>query len=329
MRTERTTPDRLPGLYVRTPSPLAPARTAANRGPILWAVDPARTMPSHVGHAIEAIKLWRTVFPSPVVPVAVLSLLERPWPPELSPSVSRVMIEAASTSLCATMSRLNVKGKPRILVPKTPLLRGTVKALIRCARTERASVIVVGASGRKGFRRLGSFAELLIALSPTPVLTVSPKTVVPGKISHVFFPTDFSAASSRTFRDVLRLARASSARLTIYFQSLPVTPVLVGEMPYAVDAPMMNSFRELEARWKEKGERWVRRAGDAGVEARFVFSRSGGKTGERVVRAARRSKADLIVMVSHQGRIGQLLLGSVTRDVLELATCPVLVHHSS
>jgi nucleotide-binding universal stress UspA family protein len=67
----------------------------------------------------------------------------------------------------------------------------------------------------------------------------------------------------------------------------------------------------------------VARAKQAGVRARSLVVE--GQAADRIVRAARASRADMIVMGTHgRGAVAKFFLGSVAGRVVATATCPVL-----
>jgi nucleotide-binding universal stress UspA family protein len=76
--------------------------------------------------------------------------------------------------------------------------------------------------------------------------------------------------------------------------------------------------REAAARWV------VERARARGVEARYLIWE--GRPGESILEAATAEGAELIVVGSHnRGRVGRLLLGSVSQHVVDRANRPVVV----
>jgi nucleotide-binding universal stress UspA family protein len=71
----------------------------------------------------------------------------------------------------------------------------------------------------------------------------------------------------------------------------------------------------------------VRRARRQGIDATFLVWE--GSPGAAILSAAQAEEADLIVVGTRgHGRVGRLLLGSVSDHVVRHATCPVLVVHN-
>jgi len=136
---------------------------------------------------------------------------------------------------------------------------------------------------------------------------------------RILHATDFSRASARAFAAALERARQDRARLAVVHVLVPPSPFIAGEQP--------ASWLELEARARRDARRRLdaavaaaERAGVA-VEGKLVE----GAPAEAIVRAARRGRADLIVIGTHgRSGLGRLFMGSVAARVLQLAACPVL-----
>lgn len=142
-----------------------------------------------------------------------------------------------------------------------------------------------------------------------------------NRIRRILHPTDFSGASRAAFDRALALARASRAQLLIFHALAPVIPVMgEGYVPpqtyEAIDAAARKGAqRKLDA--------LVARTRKARVRVRGVLVE--GSAHERIVRAAKSLRVDLIVMGTH-GRSGlaRLFVGSVASRVVSAAKCPVM-----
>ncbi|HEY7187575.1 MAG TPA: universal stress protein [Vicinamibacterales bacterium] len=140
------------------------------------------------------------------------------------------------------------------------------------------------------------------------------------RLRHVLYATDFSQASRRARDTALALAKLGHARITIVFV---LAPVLLVPGQY-VDAETMlalqNRARELS---RQQLAALAARARTAGVRVSVLLRE--GDPPDQIIRAARSTKADLIVMGTH-GRRGlrKLLLGSVAERVVAAAPCPVV-----
>jgi nucleotide-binding universal stress UspA family protein len=142
-----------------------------------------------------------------------------------------------------------------------------------------------------------------------------------GAVRHILHPSDFSPASSAAFTKALALARDAKAQLTIVHVLSPavVLPVDVYVAPRVYD----DIQRSAETYARKKLDVLLARARKAGVRAKTALVE--GVAAERIVAAARRNRADLIVIGTH-GRTGlaRLMLGSVASRVVATAACPVL-----
>jgi nucleotide-binding universal stress UspA family protein len=140
-------------------------------------------------------------------------------------------------------------------------------------------------------------------------------------IRRVLHPTDFSRASGAAFSRALAEARANKAALLIVHVLAPAVPV-AGEG--YVSPSVYEQMAEASRAWGQRQmNRLLARARTARVRVRGLLLE--GVAHEQIVRAARRQRADLIVIGTH-GRTGvaRFFLGSVAARVTATAPCPVL-----
>jgi nucleotide-binding universal stress UspA family protein len=138
---------------------------------------------------------------------------------------------------------------------------------------------------------------------------------------RILHASDFSSASRPAFAKAVELAKGDRAELLItHVLATPVPIMADGYMPAA-------TYRRIEAAARRDAQRrleaLVARARRAGVQARGLLLE--GIAADRIVRAARSRRADVIVVGTH-GRSGlaRLMLGSVASRVVAHARCPVL-----
>jgi nucleotide-binding universal stress UspA family protein len=139
---------------------------------------------------------------------------------------------------------------------------------------------------------------------------------------RILHPTDFSPASRAAFAKAIALAKADRAELVISHVLTPVMPV-AGDGAY-LSPDVYASMDEASRRYgKQHLDRLVAKARKSGVRARGLLL--DGLTHERIVAAARKLRADMIVIGTH-GRSGlaRFVLGSVAGRVVSHASCPVL-----
>jgi len=142
-----------------------------------------------------------------------------------------------------------------------------------------------------------------------------------GRFRRIMHASDFSPASRAAFARAIDLAKSNRAELTVVHVLTPVMPVAGGE------PTSPRTWEEFEAATRAAGQRGLKtilsRARKAGVRVRSVLLE--GVPHEQIARAAKRRRADVLVMGTH-GRTGlaKFFLGSVTARVVATASCPVL-----
>ena len=144
---------------------------------------------------------------------------------------------------------------------------------------------------------------------------------------HILLPTDGSKLSDKGVRETIKMARALRAKITAvhvvgnYDQRLHDEGFALQEIPV-----FKKDFEnKMAAHAKTILDPVREAAGKVGVKCDTVVA-TGDLPYEMIIKQARRSKCDLIMMASH-GRSGLkgLLLGSETVKVLGHSKIPVLV----
>jgi nucleotide-binding universal stress UspA family protein len=138
--------------------------------------------------------------------------------------------------------------------------------------------------------------------------------------NRILVATDFTEASTPAFQEAIELAKGNGSELLIGHAYQP--PVMT--QADAVAPGVYDEWdRNLRARVTEKLEGLVHAATKAGVQAKPLVLT--GAAYDAIVDAAKKSKADLVVMGTH-GRKGvsRFFLGSVASRVISTAPCPVL-----
>ena len=200
--------------------------------------------------------------------------------------------------------------------------------ILRIAREEAASLLILGTHGRSGFDRLllGSVTERVLRYAPCPVLTVTTR-VLPDyppdrpPFRNIVCPIDFSPASQRAVEYALTLAQEAYGRLTLLHaleQTSPEEEVELARFDIAGFHRAMEQIAKvrLDAAIPEGARDWCR--------PEILVGR--GKAWRVILEAAEERDADLIVIGTH-GRhpIDTALFGSTTHHIVRAAHCPVLV----
>jgi nucleotide-binding universal stress UspA family protein len=143
---------------------------------------------------------------------------------------------------------------------------------------------------------------------------------------HILVPTDGSALSLKAAKQAASLAKDLDAKVTAVYVTRPWTP------PLSEESAVVASFDYTEAVYRKRQEGIADRAlakvaKAAGTKVKCEKLRVDAfQAWEGIVKAAKDSKADLIVMASHgRGALGGLVLGSETTKVLSHSKTPVLV----
>jgi nucleotide-binding universal stress UspA family protein len=139
----------------------------------------------------------------------------------------------------------------------------------------------------------------------------------PGRIHRILLATDLGAASDLATDWAFDLARAHDAQLlviSVIDQADP--PVEAGSV-----APRWDQVRDDR---QQAAQRLVMLGRASGIDVRFLVWT--GAVAESILEAVVSEAADIVVVGSHgRGRLGRLLLGSVSEEVTRRAACPVLV----
>ncbi len=195
----------------------------------------------------------------------------------------------------------------------------------RIADEKDCSLIVVGSHGRNVLvtaALLGGVAFDVVQSATRPVLLVRLKTVLEGECKtcriacenmahHVLYVTDFSRTAERAFAYLEKIVESGAKRITLGHvqEKLRVEEHL--EDFNRIDRARLEALRD---RLTAKG------AEDVSVHLHY------GDPGEEIVRCARDCDVSLIVMGSQgRGYAREILLGSVSREVVRSAPVPVLL----
>jgi nucleotide-binding universal stress UspA family protein len=136
-------------------------------------------------------------------------------------------------------------------------------------------------------------------------------------ILRLLLATDLSRASEQATREAIRLAAESGAQLVV----LSVVDPRRLRLPGGLTIRRVDQERE---RIEAGVQRLVRRARAAHVRATFLIWE--GDPAEAIATVSDAENVDMIVLGSHgRGRLGRLVVGSVSARVAAEARCRVLV----
>jgi nucleotide-binding universal stress UspA family protein len=299
---------------------------------IVWSVDPFEET-SETNPQISMILKKLLQHGSSVHPVYVLSPDEyqtelewnAPWSKQIRPTTQRILENY--------LEKTQVQGlkPPQVIIEKRSSLKRAVRALISYSEQIHAQTILVGTHAKQGISRffLGSFAETLLLHSKTPVLVVGPHSESPqGTSEKILFATDFSSNTSLTFQKVLHLAKVQQAEITL-FHCLPHPLEPFVQSGVFLLGGGYLSFPDYltqdEQRKRQIAQRYQASAKKHGITLHLEFHPGRGSTAEAIIQQAQKEKSTLITMAAESGPITTTLIGSITRQVVRSACCPVWV----
>ena len=139
---------------------------------------------------------------------------------------------------------------------------------------------------------------------------------------------DGSSMAEQALTYVEPLVRAFSSRVICLSAVEPIDPAVIAEtsLPGAYDSiePVLEAQDEIRTEDASYLARLKVRLARRGVDVEYEEPE--GRAAEAIVEAARRHEVDLIAMTTHaRGGLGRVLLGSVAREVVHHAPCPVLL----
>lgn len=196
------------------------------------------------------------------------------------------------------------------------IMRGVVWGVVsRLIADLNIDLVVLGTHGRSGLRKLmlGSVAEQIFRCTACPVLTVGPEVhngLAEGKLNAIVYATDFSPASLGALPYVLSLARVNRSKVILVHA---VHPLVGGEELIAVpvDETVENAKQELTNLIPKD------------PDIRYEVITKCEPAADLILRVARNSEADLIVMGAHRGTASHIPW-AIAHAIVCHAPCPVL-----
>jgi nucleotide-binding universal stress UspA family protein len=149
-------------------------------------------------------------------------------------------------------------------------------------------------------------------------------------ISRILVPHDGTEMSDKAVEKAVELAKALDAQLILLhiIEQIPIPPsIMLGSDPVLINRARRSVKRELEQGWNKLAE--IKMHDLEKNKVRITCDCLVGSAADQILRYAKSSKIDMIVMASHslRGLSKIKALGSITRKVSEMANCPVLIIH--
>ncbi len=196
-----------------------------------------------------------------------------------------------------------------------------LRQIAQQAASQVASLIVMGAHG-SGFVRdllIGSTTDRVLRKTDRPMLVVRKNPA--GDYQRVLVPVDFSERSGAAIA-LARMVAPTAELVLMHAYQVPYEGHL--RMAGVAEAKMVELRQSAKNEAKRQLEDFVASIGMPGVSMRPLLVQ--GQAASAIVDQAVKLECDLIA-IGKQGlrMIEELVLGSVTRQVLEQAPCDVLV----
>lgn len=305
---------------------------------LIWALDPLATLREKTvcleANAAKTLGLLSRGFGCNIEPVYIMNAA-----PEYSVEFDLEWIPKFTETVQKTAETIFNKHRHLRILPLKILTQegsstyGAVETLSHYAVGQKAFLIVANSHSRKGVKRffLGSFAETLLLKSSIPVVIVGPhiKRIRPFK--KILFPTDFTPHAHLIFKRILEMAKLFKAKITV-FHVIPfsIQPYTSGNIlfPGSYWGPYIDYFKAAKASAKKHGDAWQALAKKHRVQVEtFVDDRGSRSTWESILSYAKKNDISMIAMESLSGPVSSAVIGSVTRQVVRHAECPIWTIH--
>jgi len=313
------------------------ARVQKNRN-LIWALDPLATLREKTVHleanAAKTLQLLSKGFSCNIEPVYIMDAASQysiefdlEWIPKFTESVQ-------TTAENIFKKHRHIRLLPlKILTQEGTSTYGAVETLSHYAANQKAFLIVSNSHSRKGVKRffLGSFAETLLLKSNIPVVIVGPHIKKIRPFKKILFPTDFNPDAHLIFKRILEISQLFKAKVTV-FHVIPfsIQPYTSGNIlfPGSYWGAYIAYVKTAKSAAKKHGDVWQALAKKHGIQVEtFVDDRGSRSTWESILNYAKKHDINMIAMESLSGPVSSTVIGSITRQVVRHAECPVWTIH--
>ena len=145
------------------------------------------------------------------------------------------------------------------------------------------------------------------------------------RFKRIMVASDLSKVSRGALNTAIVFAQPKGAELIILHVLVPIAPFV----PEQLIQPGILETIEVDARRRAEQQlaRLAAAARKTGVRVKVILL--SGDPADQIIRAARKHRADLIVVGTHGRRgLSKMMLGSVAERVLRTAPCPVVTVRS-
>lgn len=300
-----------------------------SKGKIIWAVNPVKN-PTDAKALVKEMKIWAEKLNCEIQPVAVFSKLNIGFLPQLNLSWEKNFEELAKAALKNYLKKLDQTSflEPQTIFTFTMSNRMMASELANYAKKNRATLIFANSRIKKTINpiRLGGFAETLISLSDIPILLMNPSVKSIAKKKSILFPTDLSAESDRALTTIKPWVKAFKAKLVL-FNKVEFPEFYAND--FGAGTQINQIMKEAEITRREALQNIQKKLEADDIKTDVLVTKSHKYLGTEIIQTAQKNKVELIVVTSQVGPMYQAVLGSVARDILVQAKCPVLVFHKA
>jgi nucleotide-binding universal stress UspA family protein len=304
---------------------------------ILWAVDAFDDLKETEDKIILTLRKLAEQAPIEVYPVYVLSPDQLNLTLEFSVPAEERYLLGAKKALTNRLKDVVIPGlKPsEVIVQPSLSLKKTVESISKHASRLGCQFIVVGSHGRKGFQRLilGSFAETLFLTSQVPVMIIGSRSEKAinhnkNKTLQILLPNDLSTPSSPVFDEIFGFAKHFKAHTTLLYATPRLIEPVIQSGVYMLSGgwiPTDRYYAEDKTLRQQPAKALELLAKQFEVPFRWVADSDCSSVTQAILKYIDENPVDLIAMAAESGPIASALIGSITRQIVMEAPCPVLV----
>jgi nucleotide-binding universal stress UspA family protein len=301
---------------------------------IVWAIDPFKASGPSWSKLTSIVKALSLDGKTTIQPVYVLSPSNFNFTGEFSGPWMAVFEPKVREAFTRVLSGLGISSllEPEIILNKETSMASNVSKLLKFVEKSQAEVLVMNSHARTGLARLflGSFAETALMTTKVPLILVNPETKSVTQFKKVLFPTDFSASNKKAFKKTLVFCKKYGAQLIIYHKLPdPIEPMVqTGVYMAGGGWVSVQQYIDLESAAREKESQvLVAEAAKMGVDAKFFIEEKPGFITDSINQYISQNSIDLVAVGSKSGPISSVLVGSIGRQMVREASCPVWVVH--
>ncbi len=262
--------------------------------------------------------------------ISVMSPDQVNWPGDFTSNWQTEFQNIGKTALGKFLKRNRRKGaiESKILFQPYHSRKGSVqRVLTEIDSSKPAAIAVFSHTQPKTASLPGGFVGSIISKSGAPVFVLNAKAPALKSLKTVLFATDFSDIDETSYNEALSFVKGTGAKLIVTH----VLPNLVNETmtAYAGITGGWNAFDNYlsmqENETNATAELWIKKAQALGIDARYEILNNSKSISNGILKSAKKNDASIIVMTEKTGPWEAVFIGSVTREILELSTTPVLV----